>query len=138
MVKSFVVIVLALCFGSAIAADKDHDEPKHGGVVLEVGEEVAHLELVHDAKAGKVTLYITGPDAKTDLALKDAPKINLKTKDGNKQIETKAISPKDGASAHFEAIDDVLKADPLKGRIALVINGKKFNVELKDDHAHKK
>ena len=39
----------------------DHDEdeghaakPQHGGVVIEVGDEVAHLEFVHEPKARKV------------------------------------------------------------------------------------
>jgi hypothetical protein len=134
MVRIASLVLFALCFGSVMAADKDHDEPKHGGVILEVGEEIAHVEFVHDAKAGKVTLYIYGPDAKTDLPLKEAPKINLKTNDGNKQLETKAVNAKDGASAQFEVTDDALKSDPLKGRIALVVNGKKHNIDLKDEH----
>lgn len=136
-----LVFVSMLAFG-ALAADKhdhkhDEHEGSHGGVVLEIGDHVAHVEVVHDQKAGKITLYLTDKDAKSALAIKDAPKINVKAEKGNKQIEAKAIDAKDGAASQFEATDDVLKADPLKGRIAITINEKKYNVELKDAHDHK-
>src|SRR4051812_42090245 len=93
-----LALITAVCLSrTSFAEDKKeehkHDDHKapHGGALLEVGEEVAHVELVHDEKAGKVTLYILGKDAKTAVALKEAPKINVKGKDGKKQLETKAI-----------------------------------------------
>ena len=121
-----------------LAEEHKHEEHKapHGGPLLEVGEEEAHLELVHDEKAGKLTLYLLGKDAKTPVAIKDAPKVNLKTDKGPKQIETKAVEAKDGLASCFEATDDALKADPLNGRIALTLGEKKYNVELKHEHGH--
>jgi hypothetical protein len=136
-VKLFTAaLVLGICF-CAMAEEKDHhDKPAHGGVILELGDEVAHLEFVHDEKGGKATIYLTGPDAKTALAITEAPKFNLKGKDGNKQVESKAVNAKDGAASQFEASDDAFKAHELKGRIVLVINGKKYNADLKDAHKH--
>jgi hypothetical protein len=121
-----------------VMAEEKHEEHKaaHGGSLLEVGEEVAHIEVVHDDKAGKLTLYILGGDAKTAVAIKDAPKINLKTDKGAKQLETKAVDAKEGAASQYEVTDDALKTEPLKGRIALTIKDKKYNVDLKEDKDH--
>lgn len=132
MRKQFVPFILGvLIFSfSAFSFAEEHAKPAHGGIILEVGEEAAHIELVHDAKAGKVTLYIMGADAKTPLALKEAPKLNLKTEKGNAQIAMK------GSASTFEATDDALKSDPLKGRISLTVADKQYNVDIKDEHKH--
>ena len=123
---------------NACAEDHKHDDHKapHGGTLLEVGEHAAHLEVVRDEKAGKITLYLLDKEAKNAVSIKDAPKINLKTDAGNKQIDTKPVDAKDGAASAFEATDEALKPHVLKGRIALTLDGKKYNVELKDDHGH--
>ncbi len=112
--------------------EEEHKAP-HGGVLLEVGAEVAHLELVHDAKEGKVTIFVLDGKAEKAVAIKDAPKVNLMTDDGAKQVVTKAVDPdKEGLASQFEAKDDALKADPLKGRIAITIGEKKYNVDIKE------
>lgn len=126
--------LFALTLGFNIKAEdkkpEDH-KPAHGGTILEVGEEAAHIEFVHDEKAGKITLYIMGGDAKTPLNLKEAPKLNLKTKAGNKQLDAK------GADATWSVEDESLKEEP-KGRIALTLpDGKKYNVAIEDKHDHK-
>jgi hypothetical protein len=137
-------LVLALTVGTPAVAgddhDHDHDEhkPPHGGFLLEVGDHVAHVEVVHDAKDGKVTLYVLDKEAKEAVKIKDAPKLNLMTEDGAVQVETKAVeADKEGLASQFEAKSDALKADPLKGRIAIVIGEKKYNVEIvEDEHDH--
>lgn len=41
------------------AADAEHvHDPVYGGVLVEVGEHFAQVELVHDAEAGELTAYI--------------------------------------------------------------------------------
>lgn len=142
VVAATIVLGAALaCLGGDEKKEEEHKAP-HGGVLLEVGEEIAHLELVHDAKEGKATIYVLDGKAEKAVAIKDAPKINLMTADGAKQIVTKAVEPdKEGLASQFEAKDDALKADPLKGRIAITIGEKKYNVELKegeDGHDHGK
>ena len=50
--------------GKSGAAAHGHEGP-HGGHILEVGDHVAHLEVMHDESAGKMTIYVLGPDAKS-------------------------------------------------------------------------
>lgn len=149
--KTFWALAVSGVFifsGQAVLAGGGHDhdghdhgeEQKgpHGGEIQEVGDkEDTHAEIVHDSGAGKVILYLLGKDQKAPAAIKDTPKINLKTKDGNKQIEMKAVGAKDGKTSQFEAVDEVLKADPLDGRIAITLgDGKRYNVKLNAHHGH--
>lgn len=145
-----LVAALACRAGDEKKEEKKEEEHKapHGGVLLEVGEEVAHLELVHDEKEGKATIYVLDAKAEKTVAIKDAPKVNLMTEDGAKQLVTKAVeADKEGLASQFEVTDDALKADPLKGRISVTIGDKKYNVDIKEpdeheghdhDHDHKK
>jgi len=132
--------VLALFAGGRLLAEEHKHEAKgpHGGEILEVGDkDDHHLEMIHDDKAGKLTLYLLAKDMKTAVAIKDAPKLNLKGKDGNKQLDTKAVEAKEGAASQFEVTDEALKAEP-EGRIAITLaDGKKHNVNLKHEHEHK-
>jgi hypothetical protein len=75
-------------------------------------------------------------DGKTPLALKDAPRINLKAADGNKQLETKPVESKDGLVAQFEVVDGALKVHPLNARIAIAIGELKYNIKMDDGHGH--
>ena len=114
-------------------AGHDHDGHDHGSDLLEVGAHVAHIKFDHDHDAGSVTLTFTGPDAKTALLLKTAPKLNL-TGDNPQQLETRAVSPDaDGASAVFSATNEVLKAEP-EGRIAVTIGEESFQVPIAHEH----
>lgn len=117
-----------------------HDDAPgpHGGEVQELGDpEGTHVELIHDHAAGKTALHLVAKDGKSPVAIKDAPKINLKAKSGNKQIVMKAVNPgQDGAASHFEASDEGFKADPLDGRIAILKGGKQYNVKLDAHFGH--
>ena len=146
--RSYLSVVLAVAIGllgapAFLRADEKEEEPEppHGGALLEIGEHVAHIELVHEPDKGRVVLYILDAKVEKPVAIKDAPKLNLMTADGAKQVLSKAVEPdKDGMASQFEANDDLLKADPLKGRIAVVFDGKKYNVEIKEaegEHEHK-
>jgi len=92
---------------------------------------------VHDKTAGKLTLYFFLKDLRTTFTVKDAPKLNLKTRDGNKQLELT------GAEYKWEVTNDLLKEEPngpkfaktMLPRLVLVLDdGKKYNVNL-DAHA---
>ena len=106
----------------------------NGGEIVEIGDkDDHHVEIVHDDKGGKLTAYFLLADQKTPFAVNEAPKLNLKTKDGNKQLEMK------GKDSKWEATDDVLKEEP-SGRISVTLpDGKKYNVKLEaDGHEQKK
>ena len=145
LASAFVLLGL-FASGARAGDDKKEEEEKeelkapHGGVLLEVGEKVAHLELVRDEKEGTVTIYVLDAKAEKGVAIRNPPKINLTTKDGAKQVVTKAVEPdKEGLASRFEATDEALKTHALEGRIAVTIDGKKFNIDLpkeKHDHDH--
>ncbi|KAF0245844.1 MAG: hypothetical protein FD180_1256 [Planctomycetota bacterium] len=139
-VSAALLIVLAswVRAGDEEKEKEEEHKPPHGGVLLEVGEEVAHLELVRDEKEGKLTIYVLDAKAEKAVTIKDVPKINLTTKDGAKQVVTEAFEPdKEGLASQFEATNDELKAHVLEGRIAVTIGGKKYNIDLpKDKHDH--
>jgi len=109
-----------------------HLEGPHGGTLLDVGDHAAHLEVIHDHENGKFVLHVFGEDMKTPLNADAAPLINIKTADGPKQIESRAV---EGAST-FEAEDPGLKGDALEGQIVLAANGKRYYVPLPDQHDH--
>jgi hypothetical protein len=148
--KTIIMLLAILLLPlTALKAEEDHDhehhhhdmKPAHGGEILEVGEHVAYIELVHDKKLGKITLYITDAHGKT-LAISDAPRLNLiyrvDKEDKKKQLITKAkAATDDGSASEFEVQDDVLKSEEFEGLISIKINGKSYRVELNHhDHNH--
>lgn len=121
------LLTAALPLLSLHAAD-DHEHGPNGGDLAEVGDkEHNHVEIKHDEKTGTLKLWVIAKDGKTVVAIKDAPKLNLKSKAGNKQIEMKA------AGNGWEATDDILKEEP-DGRVQIVIGDKKHNVKLEHHH----
>lgn len=133
------LVLLALSLPGFIQAEGGHNhapvEPKHGGRILHVGDHAAFFEYVHDAKAGKVTVYILDGKGEKPLGVGDAIKINVSGKN-KKQIITKAIKLKDGKSSTFEATDDALKNAHLEGKLVVKVDGKKYNVTIPHDHKH--
>jgi hypothetical protein len=141
MRRALLASVLAFAVPAAFAEDHDHEdapEPAHGGEMVEVGEHVAFLEVSHDPKTGTLLVWSRDHDGEV-LGLKDAPKLNLKTKDGNRQIVMKALDLKDGTASAFEATGDCLKADPIDGRISVKIGDTQYQVAPEPeghDHDH--
>ena len=114
-------------------AGHSHGEGVHGGAMMVSGDHNLHIEMIQHEAEGKVDLYITGADAKTAIDLAEAPKLNLIAEGGNKQIVSTAVA---GEAGHFEAIDDALKAHPLKGRIAVTMEGTPYALTIDDGHGH--
>lgn len=129
--------------GDSGHTDSNHAEPHadgegdahgpHGGHVLEVGDHVAHLEVLHDEGAGKITLYVLGTDGKSPLAIEKAPQLKLLTADGPKALDTKA---QDDSGSVFAVTDTALKGQEPQGRVTIVVNGKVYNPGLEHDHDH--
>lgn len=56
--------------GSATAAVAEHEhKAPHGGVLIELGEEFAHLELVYEPGAGRMTLYVLDGEAEASVRI---------------------------------------------------------------------
>ena len=116
-----------------------HGEAKgpNGGEVQEIGDkDDHHVELIHDHTGGKVTLILLAKDVKTPVAIKNAPLINLQGKAGNKQVAMKPVDPVDGAASRWEGSDEAFKADPVHGRIAIELAGKKYQLKLDAHGGH--
>ncbi|BBM84253.1 hypothetical protein [Candidatus Uabimicrobium amorphum] len=149
--KNFFIILLSLAVIFSLGCDQQkptssknnneeehghghhhHEAGAHGGNILDSGGTL-HVEFVHDQEAGKVSLYILGGDGKTPQNISSAPRINLRTSDGPKQLKTQKVA--DNAS-HYEVSDSALKGD-INGRIAIDFEGKRFNLDIEtsdDDH----
>lgn len=136
-----IALVLAGCGDKQVGApakrtekpgEQAHEHPAapHGGELLELGEEEAHLELIHDSKAGRVTVYVLGKDGKTAVAVA-APTIVVATKDGPQELTLTAVNPKaDGTADTFKGTHAGLMAEPLDGRIRVTIGGKAYQAPL--------
>ena len=108
----------------------DHPEAPHGGELLELGEEEAHLELGHDSKGGNVTVYVLGKDGKTPIAVA-APTIVVATKEGPKEFALTAVNPKaDGTADTWKGTHAALAVEPLDGRIRVTVAGKAYQSPL--------
>ena len=137
MVKSrnlFIVLLAFVALGlfASVRAEEKHahgGKGPNGGALVEVGDaDDHHVEIVHDEKTGTLTVYCLLADQKSPYTPKEAPKLNLSSKAGNKQLEMK------GKDSKWEATDDVLKEEP-NGRIVVVLpDGKKYNVKIEDEH----
>jgi hypothetical protein len=73
-----LIVLVALCvggcdskYGHPVEVQTTHTAhpPNHGGVMVEFGNEFAHLEFVHDRAAGTLTAHATDSDGKTSLRL---------------------------------------------------------------------
>ncbi|MGE4159164.1 MAG: hypothetical protein AB7F75_08715 [Planctomycetota bacterium] len=145
MKLKFLAALLALFFGSStVLAEEEHGheheaiKPSHDGVIIEVGEHAAVVEVVHDEKAGTMEIWVMDAHGKP-LAIEDAPRINLMVHDGDHakpvQVTTNPVDAKDGKTDRFSAQDEKLKGH-LEGRISIKIEGKPYQVALPHDDAH--
>jgi len=117
----------------------------HGGPLIELGKEEYHAELVHDEKAGSVTIYVLDHEGKKPVAI-DAKevRINLKHDGKGEQFELTAEPQKgeDGKSSRFVSTDKELSEDldheGAEARLVLSIDGKSYTGQIKheDDHDH--
>lgn len=108
----------------------------HGGEMIALDGEKAHIELVHHAAEGKADLYVTGPDGKTPLPLAKAPDLKLTTDDGPKVLRCEPSKGSEEKASQFTASDEALKKDPLKGFIALEIDGTPYSPAIPEEHHH--
>lgn len=88
----------------------EHVAP-HGGTLVVLGEEFAHLEFVLDPKAGRLDLYLLGGEAETPVR-SEATEISLKL-DG-KDLSLKAVAneltgEKVGDTSQFQVESPLLK-----------------------------
>lgn len=95
----------------------------HGGVMVEIGEEVAHAEAVFEAD-GNVRLYLLGKDAKAVLEIDAKPFEAFAKPDGGTSAEKFEFvpSPQSGDTAG--------KASLFVGKLPAGVNGKPVGVSI--------
>ena len=132
-----------LCLGACGGDDHAHgpagmepesathtEEAPHGGELIELGQHVAHLEVVHDESAASITVYVLDADLKP-LALAEAPVLNLPAESGLQQITGVAA---DTANTQWSFKAPSLAGEPEGARFRVVLNGVTYTPELHHDH----
>ena len=117
----------------------DHHEGPHKGIIVEWGEEDYHPEIVVDAKAGTVTVYVYGNhndlhkkktkaiDSKSlTLVLKTTPPTTIKLEPSPEKDDPK------GSSTKFTGKDDVLKKEmKWTGTLSAKVGTKPYSGDFK-------
>lgn len=116
----------------------------HGGALVAIGEEAAHLEFVLDAETGKLTAYVLDGEAEKALPIKQATlqlaltlEAHAGAKDEKKEdlpestlaLTLSAVSPAaDGTATEFAGQDDKLKgADEFEAALnSITVGDKQF------------
>lgn len=127
----------------------DHDDHAeagpHGGPLIEWGNEEYHAELVIDAKASRVTVYLLDGTAKKAPTI-DSGKITNVTLTLSDEKPPKTIALKfdasasDGKGIAFVGVDPILTTAPAsRGSVAGTVAGKTFagDFDRKEKHAEK-
>lgn len=147
--------VMPVCFAIAIAfaagwQDASAEDPEHAAVgphkgsLVELGDEEYHAEVVHDEKAGTVTIYLLGSDAKTAVST-DAKEVvvNAKVKGKAVQMKLKAApqkGDKTGTTSCFASkskeLMELLDNEEVKPILRVTIAGKTFNGAIEHEHEH--
>lgn len=139
-----MLLMVSLVFLSACGKSEDQqNQPKkpevnathsehgpHGGELIELGDHVAHLEIVHDENAGTIALYVLDADLKP-TALAEAPVLNLPISSGPKQVTATARA---GSNSEWLFSDPVLKGEPEGARLRIVLDGVTYTPELPHQH----
>jgi hypothetical protein len=99
-----------------------HHAAPHGGTLVELGEEAAHLELLVDRKTGKLTAYVLDGEAENAVRIAQ-PTIVLNLAPG--PVELKGVASgltgeKVGDTSQFEATHEAFKQPVIEGKVANV------------------
>ena len=109
-------------------AAHDHSSmASHGGTIVELGDHVAILEIVHDGVAGVVSTYVMDASG-APLAVDGTPVLNLSVDDAPVQVEGAEV---DGA---WTFTSDALQGHVHGARFRLSVGGKTFSPDLPDVH----
>ena len=150
---SALVIIAGLVCTSA-AADKGKADEKgghsnkgpHKGVLVELGEEEYHAEIVHNDEKQTITVYILDSSAKKAVSI-EGKEIVIDIKHGKEVEQFRLASSPDqadakGTSSRFMAknkeLCEDLDKEGVEARLSLKIKGKAYNAKLAHDHDEKK
>ena len=141
MIRSAIALLAAATLG-ACSGEETHEAESpthsgghahgpHGGHMIEIGAHIAHLEVVHDEEAGKLTIYVLEADAQTPHTVTKPPQLKLATPSGPRVIETEA---RDETNTVFTVTDAALETHEPEGRISIEVKDKTYNPDLEHHH----
>lgn len=123
----------------------EDDHPEHGpheGALIELGKEEYHAELVHDEKAGTVTVYLLDSAAKKSVPVEAGEVTMHLNHDGKpeqfKLTASREQSDPEGQSSRFVSSDthlaEALDQEHAEARLVVVIKGKVFAGKVPHHH----
>lgn len=121
-----------------------HVHGPHDGHIVELGHEEYHAEVVFDAAARKLTVYLLGADVKTPQLLAE-PSLSVHLEGGPAPVSlTLNAEPlegeADGQSSRFslsEGVPETIKdIEDVHGEVVVTIADKQYKGEIGHDHAH--
>lgn len=142
-------ILVALPVALCQEKKEKHDHPSkgpHGGALVELGNEEYHAEMVHDEKAGKVTVFLLDSAGKqaVPISARDLT-VNIRRSGKPAQYRLKAApleGEEQGKCSAFASSDkellEHLDAEGVEARLRVSINGKSYSGKLEHSHEHDK
>lgn len=142
MKPALMFLIASLALLGACSKSESHQNQKteastthathgpHDGELIELGDHVAHLEVVHDEDAGTLVLYPLDADLKPTTLTK-APVLNLQTSAGPKQLTATA---RGGSQSEWQFKDASLKDEPEGARLRVVLGGVTYTPDLPHQH----
>jgi len=114
--------------GRAPGEDAAHEEQAvHGGTLVELTGHAGHVEALHDAQAGTLTIWVTDT-AMAELPLDEAPVLNFVADGKPTQLTGDEV---DGA---WRFTGDGLEGEPEGARLRLTSGGKTWTPALAHEH----
>ncbi len=116
------------------------EQGPHGGLLVELGDEAYHAELLHDDAAHAIHVYILDGAGEQDVAI-DAPEITLQVFQDGKFVDhlLKPVDDKLPAS-EYAFIDEQLAHQvhdtALRGRLHVTIDGQSYTGTVATDAHH--
>jgi len=114
----------------------------HDGLLIELGNEEYHGEMLHDEATNKITIYILDGAAKEEVKIaEDSVSINTMIGEEPKSFALDAVDAANGMASHFEITDESLATaidmEGVKSKLKLTIDGKQFTGSIEEhDHDH--
>ncbi len=130
-------------------SDHGHDEHAHPtegphhGMLVELGNEEYHAEIVHDDAAATLTVYLLDSAGK-EAVMSESPEVVVNIKGGDKpqqfKLAGKADDQSEGKYSEYsfasKELLDALHAESSVAKLSITIDGKPYSGELPhDDHA---
>lgn len=122
----------------------EHSAP-HDGILIEIGDEFAHIELVHDQEKGAITAYILDGEAENAARIEQGT-ITILWEKGEitlDAVENALTGEKRGDTSQFAIKDESLKTlSDVEARIKeITVRGKQFKdisfkLSKENDHGH--